>query len=106
MVESNRHVVVIGGGVIGCSIAYHLAGAGVRVTVVERGKLGGGASGVAAGMVAALSEGFSEGEPLKLALEGRTLLLELLKRASPSSLVKVPPLQSSCPPMEAPDSMT
>jgi glycine oxidase len=89
MVASNKHVVVIGGGVIGCSIAYHLAGAGVRVTVVERGQLGGSASGVAAGMVAALSEGFSAGEPLKLALESRALLLELLPRLEKESGIDV-----------------
>ena len=89
MIASNNHVVVVGGGVIGCSIAYQLAGTGVRVTVVERGKLGGGASGVAAGMVAALSEGFSAGEPLKLALEGRSLLLELLPQLQKESGIDV-----------------
>lgn len=36
--------VVIGGGIIGCSVAYHLAKAGVRVAVVERGALGAGTS--------------------------------------------------------------
>jgi sarcosine oxidase, subunit beta len=30
-------VVVIGGGVVGCSVAYHLAAGGQRVTVVDRG---------------------------------------------------------------------
>ena len=86
---SNNHVVIVGGGVIGCSIAYHLAGSGVRVTLVERGKLGGGASHVAAGMVAALSEGFTEGEPLKLALESHALLREMLPQLQKESGIDV-----------------
>ncbi|MBI4282559.1 MAG: glycine oxidase ThiO [Chloroflexi bacterium] len=89
MVTSNKHVVVIGGGVIGCSIAYHLASAGIRVTVVERGRVGGAASGVAAGMVASLSEGYSQGEPLKLALGSRALLLELLPQLQKESGIDV-----------------
>jgi glycine oxidase len=44
-------VIVVGGGVIGCSIAYHLAQAGVGATVFERGEIGGEASGEAAGML-------------------------------------------------------
>jgi glycine oxidase len=42
--------------VIGCSIAYHLALAGARVVVLERHHLAAGASGVAAGMLAAQVE--------------------------------------------------
>ncbi len=38
-------VVVIGGGAIGCSIAYYLQKGGLRVTLVERDKLCSGASG-------------------------------------------------------------
>jgi len=49
-------VVVVGGGVIGCAIAYYLTQAGVGVTIVERGEIGGEASGAAAGMLAPLSE--------------------------------------------------
>lgn len=41
---SGTHVVVIGGGIIGASIAYHLAVAGARVTVLEAGKPAGGAT--------------------------------------------------------------
>lgn len=45
-------VVVIGGGVIGCSIAYHLAKAGITdVLVLERGQLSSGATARAAGLV-------------------------------------------------------
>jgi sarcosine oxidase, subunit beta len=43
-------VVVIGGGVVGCSIAYHLARRGVRdVVVLERDTLGSGTTSKAAG---------------------------------------------------------
>jgi len=46
-------IVVIGGGVIGCSIAYHLRKAGAEVVLLERGEIGGEASGAAAGMLIA-----------------------------------------------------
>lgn len=44
-------VVVVGGGIRGVSIAYYLARAGVRVTLVEKGFLASGASGANAGLV-------------------------------------------------------
>jgi glycine oxidase len=47
---------VIGAGVIGCSLARSLAGAGHRVAVVERGAPGAEASGAAAGMLSPSAE--------------------------------------------------
>ena len=48
-------VVVVGGGVIGTSTAYHLAEAGVPdVLLLDRGQLGGGSTGKAAGGVRAM----------------------------------------------------
>jgi glycine oxidase len=47
-------VVVIGGGVVGCSIAYQLASRGIKSTVLERARLASGASGATAGVVAPL----------------------------------------------------
>lgn len=45
-------VVVIGGGIIGCSAAYHLAKGGITdVLVLERSQLSGGATARAAGLV-------------------------------------------------------
>src|SRR5438128_3960436 len=48
-------VVIIGGGIWGCSIAYHLARAGVSdVLVLERGQLASGNTSQAAGLVGQL----------------------------------------------------
>jgi glycine oxidase len=44
-------VIVVGAGVIGTSIAYQLAKAGVKVTIFERGEVGGAATGASAGMI-------------------------------------------------------
>ena len=49
-------VVVIGGGVIGLSVAWRAAQRGHSVCVLERGELGCGASHVAAGMLAPVTE--------------------------------------------------
>ena len=45
MNQMQADVVVIGGGVRGCSCAYHLAQAGVRVTLVEKDGIASGCSG-------------------------------------------------------------
>ncbi|MEM7268155.1 MAG: FAD-dependent oxidoreductase [Pseudomonadota bacterium] len=46
--------VVIGGGIIGCSVAYHLAKMGCETTLLERGKLTSGTTWHAAGLVGQL----------------------------------------------------
>ena len=51
-----RDVAVIGGGVIGLAIAWRAAQRGLSVCVLERGELGEGASHVAAGMLAPVTE--------------------------------------------------
>ncbi len=51
MVGRGTEVVVVGGGVIGASIAYHLARSGVGVTLLERRAIAAGASGASAGGV-------------------------------------------------------
>ncbi len=49
-------VIVVGGGVIGCSTAYHLARKGAKVMVIEKRSIGGQASSITAGMLAAQEE--------------------------------------------------
>ena len=72
-------VIVVGGGVIGCSAAFALARRGAEVILVERGAVGSGASGAAAGMLAPLSESDTPGDFVDLcltALRGFELWLE------------------------------
>lgn len=49
--KSTYDVVIIGAGVVGCSIAYHLTQAGLRVALIEQKHVGSGASGANFGMV-------------------------------------------------------
>ncbi|HYE65651.1 MAG TPA: glycine oxidase ThiO [Pyrinomonadaceae bacterium] len=65
--------VVIGGGVIGLSVARALAQRGLRVTLIERARLGAEASFAAAGMLAAQAEANRADSFLDLACAGRDL---------------------------------
>jgi glycine oxidase len=57
-------VIVIGGGAIGLSIAWHAARRGLRVVVIDRGPVGHGTSRYAAGMLAPVAEVTPGEEPL------------------------------------------
>ena len=61
--DQTADVVVVGGGVIGCFIAYELSKAGLEVAVVEKGQVGAEASSAAAGLLV----------PLHMAEEERAL---------------------------------
>ncbi|HEX9653699.1 MAG TPA: glycine oxidase ThiO [bacterium] len=54
--KSDNDILIIGGGIIGCSIAWRLAQQKARVTVIEKGEPGLEASWAAAGMLAPQSE--------------------------------------------------
>jgi len=64
---------IIGGGIIGCSIAVELARAGARVLLLERDRIGCEASGEAAGMLAPQAEGVVPGPFLDLCLKSRAM---------------------------------
>src|ERR687897_193496 len=51
--------IVVGGGVVGCSVAYRLAQAGKRVLLIERRGIAAGASGRNGGMTGAGSSMYS-----------------------------------------------
>src|SRR2546430_3843345 len=51
MIRDSADAVVVGGGVVGCSIAYHLARRGATVVVLERETIGSQSTGRCAGGV-------------------------------------------------------
>ncbi|MCJ1219569.1 glycine oxidase ThiO [Paenibacillus polymyxa] len=69
---------VIGGGVIGSAIAYHVAKEGRSTIMLERWIPGEGASGAAAGMLAAESEEFSDLELVRFARASRDAFPDLV----------------------------
>jgi glycine oxidase len=70
MTQHSPDVAIIGGGMIGCACAWALARAGVSVSVYERGRLAGEASGAAAGILAPLAESSTPGPFADLAVAG------------------------------------
>jgi len=64
-------VVVIGGGAIGCSVAYHVASRGAQVALFEADGLGSGSSGALAGMLSGQGEAERPGPMLDLMIMGR-----------------------------------
>jgi glycine oxidase len=77
-----KRIVIIGGGVIGSSIAWRLAREGAAVTVLERGRLGKEASWASAGMIAPQAEAQAAGPFFQLCLHARDTFettLEMLR---------------------------
>jgi glycine oxidase len=64
---------IIGGGVIGCAIAWRLAQSGMNVAVIERGEPGGEASFAAGGMLAPLAEADRADDFFRLCVESCAL---------------------------------
>lgn len=87
---SERHLAVIGGGIMGLGVAWRCAEAGLRVTVFDSGEVGRGASWAAAGMLAPFAEtDFYEEELLALgraSQERWPAFVEELESASGTSL--------------------
>jgi glycine oxidase len=72
--KTRLDAVFVGGGAIGLSCAWRAARRGAEVAVLERGTPGGGATRVAAGMLAPVGElSFGEPELLELTLEAARL---------------------------------
>ncbi len=64
-VPTNAPIVIIGGGIIGCSTLYHLAHKNVQAVLVERKQLASGTTWHAAGIVGQLRESGSQTELAK-----------------------------------------
>ncbi len=71
--EKTFDAAIIGGGVIGCAIAWRLAQAGLRSCIIERGKIGAEASSAAGGMLAPLAEADQQDAFFDLAVSSRAI---------------------------------
>ncbi|WP_251027079.1 glycine oxidase ThiO [Bacillus sp. ISL-46] len=76
-VENSFDVAIIGGGIIGSSIAYQLAKRGRKVVVIEKGRVACQASSAAAGMLAAQAELEQDGPLFQLALKSQAMFSTL-----------------------------
>ena len=54
---TDTEILIVGGGIAGASAAFHLAAHGRRVTLLERGEIASGASGVNAGAIDSIGWG-------------------------------------------------
>jgi glycine oxidase len=84
-----RDVIIVGGGVIGCSIAWRLAQAGLKVTVFERGRVGCEASRAAAGMLSPQGESQTPGPFFDLCLRSRAMYRSFAEELTDASGIDV-----------------
>lgn len=84
-----KDVIIVGGGVIGCSIALRLAGTGLTVAVIERGRVGGEASRAAAGMLSPQTEASGPDPFLDLCLRSRSMYRDFARQLTETSGVDV-----------------
>ena len=84
---SHAQAVVIGGGIVGCSVAYHLTKRGWRdVVLLERKQLTSGTSWHAAGLVTQLRATYNMSMLAKYSAE---LFAELERRTGMASVTRV-----------------
>jgi len=76
---------VIGGGIIGSSVAWRLASDGVQVSVFERGRLGLEASWAAVGLISPQAEAHEPGVFFDLALAGKKSFDAIVERLTAES---------------------
>lgn len=86
---STTDVVIAGGGVIGCAIAYHLRKLGVDVIVLERGEIGAEASSAAAGLLAPLGPLSGPGAFADLVLTSFALMPTLVSELEDASAMRL-----------------
>lgn len=80
---SKADVVIVGGGIIGCAIAYHLAKVGIRnVVLLERKRLTSGTTWHAAGMVGRMRPGQALADLAKYGIDQIPLLEEETEQAT------------------------
>ncbi|USL43024.1 glycine oxidase ThiO [Priestia megaterium] len=91
--KQHYDVLLIGGGIISSSIAYHLSKQGASVAILERNQIGCEASSAAAGILGAQAEIDEEGPLLDLAIKSRSMFPELVKELKEKTAIDVELIQ-------------
>ena len=78
-INSHFDAAIIGGGLIGCAIAWRLSKAGLRVVVIERNEIGHEASWAAGGMLAPLSEANQADAFFELVVAGQKMYADFAR---------------------------
>lgn len=87
--NNSADVLIIGGGIIGCSIAYFLRKQGIDVIILEKGEIGAQASSAAAGLLAPI-RAMTQQDPLKtLQLAGLARFPSFVKELETASGITV-----------------
>jgi glycine oxidase len=73
-------VLIIGGGIAGCSVAVELSSRGADVTLVDKDQPGSGATGASAGMLAPQYEAGGPGALFRFGVESKVLWPEFARR--------------------------
>jgi glycine oxidase len=89
IIQNEADVIIVGGGVIGCSIAFHAQQAGLRCVVLERGVIGCGSSQAGAGMLGAQVEMTSPGPMYELGIASRSQFPELSRQIKEISRIDI-----------------
>jgi glycine oxidase len=84
-----RDCVIIGGGIMGCTVGLRLAQAGVQASILERAVPGAEASSAAAGILSPQGEEEHLGDALRLALASRDLYSSLADELRDSSGIDI-----------------
>lgn len=87
--SAEKHVVIIGGGVMGCAAAHELCQRGVKVTVLERSVPGAEASSAAAGILGGQVEAHGPGPLTELGLASRKLYPAFVRNLEAASSVAI-----------------
>ncbi len=82
---ASPEVIIVGGGVIGCGIAYELAKRKVNVLLLEQRQLGSGATHASAGMLAPLSDSMCDPALIELGFSSFAIYKPFLEEAEESA---------------------
>jgi glycine oxidase len=89
IVAAPREIVVVGGGIVGCAIAYELSRRGASVTVIDDRAPGMGATQASAGVLAPFIEARNDGPLLELTARSLELFDEFISRVRSDSQATV-----------------